>query len=164
MSLRLSWLSFSGTSGRHAECVPTQSTWRRGTDSSYFPIVWGLSSRATYTPPLKTPYFSVMLTSGHSSEKTQRIKVKRCILCAWSRGTILREVTRNRAIQMQQQSQELRELTRETKNVHSNKIVFQKNPLFFTSLPVVEILNSVFNQKVIKQWYPWLYLCGTGRD
>ena len=45
------------------------------------------------------------------------------------------------------------------------KLFFKKNPLFFfTSLPGVEILNSVFNQKVIKQWYPWLYLCGTGRD
>lgn len=45
------------------------------------------------------------------------------------------------------------------------KLFFQKKPtFFFTSLPVVEILNSVFSQKVIKQWYPWLYLCGTGRD
>ena len=109
LSLRLSWLNFSGTSGRHAECVPTQSTWRRGTDSSYFPIVWGLSSRATYTPPLKTPYFSVMLTSGHSSEKTQRIKAERCISCAWSLSTILREVTRNHSIQMQLQSSQVAE-------------------------------------------------------
>lgn len=110
---------------------------------------------------------SILLSNAHfrpQLRENPKDKSRKMHIMCWSRGTILREVTRNRAIQMQQQSQELRELTRETKNAHSNKTVFPKKPTFFTSLPVVEILSSVFNQKVIKQWYPWLYLCGTGRD